>query len=139
VIETAMPNVNDIKIDNLPNVRNALGNLVVAEFREFVPFQVVRLFFVHDVPQNTTRGRHAHRRGRQYLICQSGRVLVDVADGRRTRRIELNAGQAVLIEHGIFASETYVDRDSILLVLCDTPYDEKDYIQTMEEFRAIYP
>jgi dTDP-4-dehydrorhamnose 3,5-epimerase-like enzyme len=135
-----MPNVNDIKVENLPIMRDARGNLVVAEFSKHVPFPVVRLFYVYGVPANTSRGKHAHRRGRQYLICQSGRVHVDVDDGTQSRRIELNAAQAVLIENGIFASETYVDQNSVLLVLCDIPYDRSDYIESREEFlRGAHP
>jgi dTDP-4-dehydrorhamnose 3,5-epimerase-like enzyme len=130
----AMADVNDIKIDNLPTMRDPRGNLVVAEFNKYLPFPVVRLFYVYGVPANTTRGNHAHHRLRQYLICQTGRVLISTADGMRTRQIELHPGQAVLIGQGIFASETYLDSDSVLLVLCDRPYEEDDYIRTMEEF-----
>ncbi len=134
-----MPNIDSIKIDDLPTFRDPRGNLVVAEFERFVPFPVVRLFYIYDVPVNTIRGQHAHRRCRQYLICQRGRVLVEATDGKRTRRIELNRGQAILMESGIFYSETYLDRDSTLLVLCDQPYDYNDYVQSMEEFLEIYP
>jgi dTDP-4-dehydrorhamnose 3,5-epimerase-like enzyme len=133
-----MPNVSDIKIDDLPKISDDRGRLVVAEFSKFVPFPVARLFYVHEVPANTTRGKHAHRRCRQYLICQSGRVLVEATDGKQTRRIELNPGQAVLIEPGIFTSETYADHETVLLVLCDRPHDRADYIQTMEEFHRVY-
>jgi dTDP-4-dehydrorhamnose 3,5-epimerase-like enzyme len=91
------------------------------------------------VPINTVRGQHAHRDCRQYMICQNGRVLVDASDGSRTRQITLNPGQAVLMEKGIFYSETYLDRDSALLVLCDKPYDRNDYIDSMEEFIAVFP
>jgi UDP-2-acetamido-3-amino-2,3-dideoxy-glucuronate N-acetyltransferase len=129
-----MPNVNDIKVDNLPRNRDARGNLVAAEFSDYVPFQVVRLFYVHDVPVNTIRGKHAHRRCRQYMICQTGRVIVDATDGKQTRKIELTAGQSIFVEPGIFFSEKYVERDTVLLILCDSPYDSNDYIESMDEF-----
>jgi UDP-2-acetamido-3-amino-2,3-dideoxy-glucuronate N-acetyltransferase len=128
-----MASVNDIKVDDLPRMSDARGNLIIAELGDYVPFPVARLFYVHGVPINTIRGKHAHRRCRQYLICQIGRVIVEAADGNQTRRIELNAGQAVLMESGIFFSETYVDRDTVLLVLCDRPYEKNDYIDSLEE------
>jgi UDP-2-acetamido-3-amino-2,3-dideoxy-glucuronate N-acetyltransferase len=134
-----MASVNDIKVDDLPSFGDARGNLVAAELGKYVPFDVIRLFYVRDVPINTVRGQHAHRDCRQYMICQSGRVLVDASDGSRTRRIKLNPGQAVLMGTGIFYSETYLDRDSMLLVLCDKPYDRGDYIDSMEEFITIFP
>ena len=132
-----MPNVNDIKIDKLPQIRDARGTLVVAEFGKFVPFPVVRVFYVCDVPSNTARGQHAHRQCRQYMICQAGRVLLEVADGARMRRIELSAGQAVLVEQRIFASETFLDPNTVLLVLCDKPYDSNDYIRSIEDLTVI--
>ena len=131
-----MPNLSDIKIDHLPKFSDARGNLVVAEFCNYVPFPVVRLFYIHDVPINTIRGKHAHRRCRQYMICQTGRVIVEATDGTQTRKIELCSGQAVLIECGIFTSETYVDRDTVLLVLCDRPYEKDDYIESICEPKA---
>ena len=134
-----MPRVDDIKVDDLPGYRDPRGNLVVAELGKFVPFPVVRLFYVYDVPINMVRGQHAHRDCRQYMICQNGRVLVDASDGSRSRQITLKPGQAVLMENGIFYSETYLDRDSMLLVLCDKPYDRNDYIDRSEEFIAIFP
>jgi UDP-2-acetamido-3-amino-2,3-dideoxy-glucuronate N-acetyltransferase len=127
-----MPNLNDIKIDNLPKFRDARGSLVVAEFFNYIPFSVVRLFYIHDAPINAVRGKHAHRRCRQYMICQTGRVLIDATDGTQTRRIELCSGQAVLIENGIFTSQTYVERDTVLLVLCDRLYEKDDYIHSID-------
>jgi WxcM-like, C-terminal len=60
VSDTTIPNVKDIKIDNLPKFRDARGNLVVAKFCNYVPFPGVRLFYIHDVSVNTLRGKHAH-------------------------------------------------------------------------------
>lgn len=132
-----MPSVNDIKIDELPLMRNARGILAVVEFGKFVPFTVVRLFYMRDVPPAAIRGEHAHHRCRQYMICQNGRVRVDLADGKDMRCLELSPGQAVLIEPGIFATETYLDPESMILVLCDRPYEKEDYIHTMDEFLRI--
>lgn len=127
----------DIKVDDLPEFRDARGSLVVAEFSEYVPFKVARIFYVHDVPVNVTRGKHAHRECRQYMICQAGRLLIEATDGKQTQRIELKAGQAILMDNGIFYSETYLDRETVLLVLCDKPYDVNDYVDSADEFLAL--
>jgi UDP-2-acetamido-3-amino-2,3-dideoxy-glucuronate N-acetyltransferase len=127
-----MLNLNDINIDNLPKFRDARGNLVVAEFTNYVPFLVVRLFYIHDAPINAVRGKHAHRRCRQYMICQTGHVLIDATDGTQMRRFDLCSGQAVLIENGIFTSQKFVERETVLLVLCDRPYERDDYIHSID-------
>lgn len=126
--------LDNLKIDRLPTMRDARGALTVAEFDQYVPFPVVRLFYVREVPPNTVRGQHAHFRCSQYAICIGGRARIDLTDGIGTRSVSLCPGQAVLIEPGIFATETYLDADTVLLILCDRPYEKDDYIHTLDEF-----
>jgi WxcM-like, C-terminal len=123
-----------IKVDTLPTMRNARGALTVLELDRFIPFPVVRLFYVWDVPTNTERGQHAHRRCSQYLICASGRLEIKLNDGVNHRHLELSAGNALLIMPGIFAAEIYRDSGTVLLVLCDRPYEKDDYIYSVDEF-----
>ena len=126
--------LDGLKIDALPTMRDPRGELTVAEFNRFLPFSVVRLFYVREVPPNTVRGQHAHFRCSQYVICVSGRARIDFADGISERLVILSPGQAVLINPGIFATETYLDADTVLLFLCDRPYEKDDYIHTLDEF-----
>jgi dTDP-4-dehydrorhamnose 3,5-epimerase-like enzyme len=128
-----MTGLEDIRIDGLTIVRDPRGELSILEFRDFVPFEVVRLFYVRDVPPGQTRGGHAHYRCRQYMICQAGRIAVALFDGTKERLLSLKPGQGILVEPGIFGTETYLDPASILLVLCDRPYEKNDYIHTREE------
>ena len=126
--------LDGLKIDTLPTLHDPRGALTVAEFGHFVPFSVVRLFYVRKVPPNTVRGQHAHFRCSQYVICVSGRAQIDFADGTTERSVILSPGQAVLIDPGIFATETYLDADTVLLFLCDRPYEKDDYIHTLDQF-----
>jgi UDP-2-acetamido-3-amino-2,3-dideoxy-glucuronate N-acetyltransferase len=128
------PTIDDMKLDTLPSIRDARGVLTVAEFSKFIPFTVVRLFYVREVPPGTIRGQHAHYRCSQYLVCISGRLRVTFADDAKERSFELSPGHGVLVEPGIFAIETYLDEDSVMLVLCDRPYEKDDYIHTRQEF-----
>jgi mannose-6-phosphate isomerase-like protein (cupin superfamily) len=128
------PSVADVKIDSLPTMYDARGALTVAEFSKFVPFSVVRLFYVRDVPVGSVRGQHAHYRCSQYMICLDGRLGIALADGMGKRSVELSPGQAILVEPGLFVTETYRDDESALLVLCDRPYEAEDYIHGMDEF-----
>lgn len=129
-----LPVVENVRVDTLTSVRDSRGDLTVLEFREAIPFTVIRLFYVSGVPAGSSRGAHAHYRCRQYMICQRGRLGITLADGSRERSLELSAGQAILVEPGIFASQTYLDDDAELLVLCDRAYEADDYIHGMDEF-----
>lgn len=128
------PITDGIKLDTLPTMRDTRGALTVVEFGKFVPFPVVRMFYVREVPLGSMRGQHAHYRCSQYMICISGRLRITVHDGTSERSFELSPGQGILIEPGIFATETYLDADSVMLALCDRPYERDDYIHTKEEF-----
>jgi hypothetical protein len=129
--------VDQITIDRLPVHRDdARGAVTPVEISRFEPFQQARLFYAFDVPENGVRGRHANRTGREYLICQKGRVRLDLADRRKERSVTLSEGDGVLIEPGIFVVDTYLASGTVVLVLCDKPYDPADYIHTLAELRA---
>lgn len=128
--------VDDIVVDTLPTMRDPRGALTVAELGTLLPFQVVRIFYIRDVPPGTVRGQHAHYRCNQYLLCQSGRVQLDMFDGTANRALVLGPGQGTLVPPGIFSSETYLEAGTILQVWCDRPYEKEDYIHTLDVFRA---
>ena len=131
--------LSDVAVRRLTARRDARGELVVAEVPKDVPFSIMRMFYVRDVPAGTVRGRHGHYRCRQMLVCQSGRIAVDVSDGKEECHFVLEPGEFLVLEPGLMGTETYLDGGSILLVLCDQPYDPEDYIHTIEalaEFRA---
>ncbi len=44
------------------------------------------------------------------------------------------SNQGLLIPPGIWASQTYIDNNSSLLVLCDQPFSEADYIRNYDEY-----
>ena len=128
--------VDQLAIKSLPRFRDARGVLVPVEFAAAVPIQVARLFWVTEVPPGATRGSHAHKACRQFMICMAGRLSIAFADGTGCRVLELGAGDAVDVPPGIFASETYVDPMTTLLVLCDRPYEAEDYLVDLDALRA---
>lgn len=136
-----MPNatLGSIEITPLPTFPDPRGTLTVAEIAKLVPFTVQRLFYVQGVPEGITRGSHGHYRCRQFLICQTGIISVEITDGIASKTFSLHANQAILIEPGLYATETYTTPDAALLVLCDRPFEAEDYIKSIEElvrFRA---
>jgi hypothetical protein len=126
----------DVTVSGLTTRRDLRGELVVAELQRDVPFPILRLFYVRDVPAGTVRGRHGHYRCRQMMVCQQGRIRVDISDGNVERHFTLLPGHFLVLEPGLIGTETYLEDDSILLVLCDQPYDPEDYIYTLEALAA---
>jgi hypothetical protein len=110
------------------------GGLGVIDLVGHAPFVPVRLFWIHGAAAGTARGGHAHKACSQFFICLRGRINVDAMDGTVRREFVLKRGDFINIVPGIFATETFLDKDAILAVLCDRPYEPEDYIYERDLF-----
>ena len=131
-----LPTVDGLEPLQLRCFRDERGALVPFDVAIVVPFPVVRVFWVYDVPARSSRGAHAHKECHQFLICVVGSVTVDVFDGSSARSITLAEGQALHIPPGIFATERYETPGSVLMVFCDRPYETADYLNDRAAFVA---
>lgn len=113
----------------LPRKVDPRGALLPLDFQA-LPFQPQRIFTVSEVPRGTHRGRHAHRGGRQLLVCLKGQIRVQVARDEQRATFTLHpGGSGLLIEAGVWGEQCYEAADSILLVLCSEPYDPGSYLR----------
>lgn len=120
-----------IDIDLYDNVN---GSLCVFEKFEDIDFQLRRVFTI-SAQSSCIRGNHAHKTCSQMLVCLSGNITVVCDNGEEKWSFILDKmNKALLIPPLIWASQTYPDENSILMVLCDRHYEEKDYIRNYSEF-----
>lgn len=127
--------VTGLQPSRLQTIRDAGGTLMVAEVGRHVPFPIARSFVVTDVKAGSTRGHHAHKQCRQFLVCLSGRLSVRVSDGAESAVLALaEPGDSLYIPPGIWAEQVYETPGTTLLVLCDQPYDESDYLRDHDRF-----
>jgi len=121
-------------MDNLKLMRwrtysEPLGTLVPIEDLSDLGMLIKRTFFVYGTPAGEVRGQHAHKATTQILTCIRGEISVLCYDGKQERSFVLKSpDQALKIPPGIWAEQRYEKADSILLVHCDTHFDEDDYI-----------
>ena len=138
--ETPVPcrsRIGDLRLVDLRSVVEPNGTLVVADAGPHVPFDIVRVFAVTAVAAGERRGSHAHRRLNQFLICVNGSVAVTVDDGRERRTMVLDhLSRALHVPPGVWAEQVYSGPDAVLMVLCDRPYEEEDYIRDYAAFRS---
>jgi dTDP-4-dehydrorhamnose 3,5-epimerase-like enzyme len=119
---------DDIRLVSLPRIDQRRGTLLPFDF-EALPFNPRRVFVVKGVPPGTVRGRHAHRRGQQLLVRLTGEIRVELRRGGNSKTIPLTSSDVgLLIPAGVWAAQTYVTPDSVLLVLCSEPYDAATYV-----------
>jgi dTDP-4-dehydrorhamnose 3,5-epimerase-like enzyme len=127
--------MKEIKLINFDCHKDDDGDLVVAEGNtNNVPFTIARIFNVR-VDKGITRGCHAHRECTQLLICTNGIVNVTCDDGQETSIYIMDKPNlGLLIEPGIWSEQIYLKNNTVLTVLCDSPYNEADYIRNYKDF-----
>jgi dTDP-4-dehydrorhamnose 3,5-epimerase-like enzyme len=131
-----MSGVENIQIVDLPKMEDPRGSLTFIENSKHVPFDIKRVFYIYDVPTAKSRGAHAHRKLKQFLICLSGSFDVDLDDGKNKKTVHLNRPwQGLLVPSMIWAGEANFDPGTVCLVLTSDLYEESDYIRDYEIFK----
>jgi acetyltransferase-like isoleucine patch superfamily enzyme/dTDP-4-dehydrorhamnose 3,5-epimerase-like enzyme len=127
--------VKGVMLYALPYIKDIRGDLSVGEFERQVPFKPMRYFIVHNVPNEKTRGQHAHRKCDQFLVCIRGRCSVVADDGINRREILLDRPSLGLYMPSMTWGVQYkFSSDAMLLVLASDYYDPEDYIRNYEDF-----
>ena len=112
------------------------GVLVVAEGAQ-LPFQIQRMFMI-AAPANAKRGHHAHRLCFQFVVCGRGAVDVVCDDGKDRKTFSLDHPElALLIPPALWVEIDVKQDELVLIVLCDRPYEEQDYISDYGEFQSL--
>lgn len=124
------------RIINLPKITDPRGNLTVAEGMKDVPFSVARVYWVYDVPAGESRGGHAHRHCREFIVAVSGSFTVTLDDGRKRDTVLLNHPyQGLLVETGVWRTLDDYSSGAVCLVLASDPFCEEDYIRDYDDFK----
>lgn len=100
-----------------------------------LPFTVKRVLVTKDMRGEDKRGGHTHHKTNQILVCISGGCTVDLDDGSKKDQVVLDKhNEGLLLYPYVWHVMHSFKPDTILLVLADTLYDEKDYIRNYEDF-----
>lgn len=111
------------------------GHLVVVESLKDIPFEIKRIFYIYGSNQDVVRGSHANRNSEFVFINVSGQSKIKVDDGKKIEIIELNEAHTGLYLNKMIWKEMYdFSPDSVLLVLTNTNYDNKEYIREYDAF-----
>ena len=111
------------------------GWLVVLENQRTIPFVSKRSYFIYDTQKGVIRGRHAHLKLKQLLICVSGEVDIYVEYGPKKETYHLDRRDRGLLLEGLVWHEMLnFSKDAVLLVLADDYYDESDYVRDYDQF-----
>lgn len=131
-------NDDRVRLIELPKIKDPRGNLTVIESGVHVPFQVMRNYWIYDVPSGMWRDGHAFRQQHELLVALSGSFDVIVHDGEVELTYHLSRPQIGLyIPCMTWRCIKEFSTNSVALVLSSTHYDEDDYIIDFEEFKSL--
>lgn len=110
------------------------GDLGVVEFAD-LPFEPKRIYWLTGVDDHKSRGYHAHKKLRQYFVVVKGSVDIFLTDGLEEFSTTLQAdGNSILLAPGLWREIKNFSVNAVLLVICDQPYSEDDYIRDFDQF-----
>ena len=125
------------KIIDLPKILDPSGNLTVAQSMDHIPFNVSRVYWVYDVPAGESRGGHAHKQCREFIVAASGSFTVTLDDGYTQTSYHLNhPWQGLYVETGVWRTLNDFSSGAVCLVLASDPFEEDDYIRDYNDFLA---
>jgi len=117
------------------SAKSEQGNLFAINNFDELPFVPKRLFVVSDVPSDVVRGKHAHYWTQQVLFCLKGNIQITITDKNGVRSIFLGEGEKYFHDRLEWAEIDFENRDTLMLVVCSTNFDEDDYIRDFEQFK----
>lgn len=128
-----MNKYNLIKFVSIGN--EYIGSLVALESNKAIPFDIKRVYYIYDVPENVKRGFHAHKNLEQVLVCLNGSVKIKCYDGAKETIFTLNKNDVGLyVGTGVWHEMFDFDEKTVLISIASEYYNEEDYIRDYEEF-----
>lgn len=118
------------------NIRgNHDGKLVALEKNVQCPFDINRVYYIWGNRNDVVRGKHAHRKLEQIIICMSGSCDFILDDGKNRETVHLDSpARGLYIKHNIWREFTNFSPDCTIVVLASEKYDETDYIRDYQTF-----
>jgi hypothetical protein len=135
-LPTSAPgNLDAVRWIDLPSHTDDRGTLTAIEGGTDVPFEIARVYFVHEVVRD--RGGHAHRDTHQVVAVASGRCDLILSDGTRERRFVLDTvRRGVYFGPMLFIRTANFEPGTVLVSFASTHYDKSRSLRSWDEFVA---
>ena len=114
------------------------GSLIPFSLTKDVPFSTKRIFLIYG-KKNFTRGDHAHRKCKQFLVPIMGKMEVKYENEFKSFSKILNYKnkKGLLLKPKTWCKIKFKTNNCILMVFCDREYEFEDYIEDYKNFLEI--
>ena len=112
------------------------GKLMPLSFNKKFPIKAKRIFFLYG-KKTKIRGDHAHKKCSQFFFLISGKAILNIRTPNTKKSIKLNqsSNTAILVPPKYWCGIKFINKNSVVMVICDKIYDYKDYLHTYAEYR----
>lgn len=127
-----LDDVNWLKIDTHSDIRGSLSSI---EANLSVPFDIKRVFYIHNISKGIDRGGHAHIDTDQCAIAIHGSLKVRVSDGIRSKIFILNnPNWGIYLPRFTWTDLYSFSEDAVCLVLASTRYDKSKSLRSWSDY-----
>lgn len=128
--------MKDCKLIYLPKIEDNRGNLSFIETSNHIPFFIQRAYWIYDVPGGCSRGGHAFKVQKEFILALSGSFDVSVDDGVGKTTFQLNRSYyGLYVPPGLWREMLNFSTNSLALIVSSTNYSDTDYIRDYNEFQ----
>lgn len=126
--------IQNCNIIDISTVSDQRGKLSFTE-KGVCPFEINRVYYMYDIPEDTHRGGHAHKNLHQIIIAIAGKFSVQLDDGTNKKVFTLSDPSIGLyVCPMIWRNLSMFTKGSVCLVLASDVYKEDDYIRDYDDF-----
>jgi dTDP-4-dehydrorhamnose 3,5-epimerase-like enzyme len=123
------------QIIELPKIEDSRGNLSFIEELQHIPFNIKRTYWIYDVPGGQTRGGHAFKKQKEFIVALSGSFDVVLNDGEQNQMYTLNRSYyGLYIPNGLWREMNNFSTNAVAMVLSSTLYCEDDYVHDYKNY-----
>ncbi len=130
--------MDTVRIIELPKILDQRGNLSFVEQNQHIPFEIKRTYWIYDVPGGESRGGHAYKENKEFIIALSGSFDVMVESNGVKKTFTLNRSYyGLYVPNGTWREMDNFSTNSLALILSSTVYDKNDYVFDYEQFKSM--
>ena len=119
-------------------IQNERATYSFAELKDFIDFEVKRVYFIQNCKEVT--GQHCHKTEKEMFIMQKGSCVAVIDQGNGKEDILLSGpGEAICVGNYVWHGFKDFSPEAILLALSSTNYspDRSDYVEDYEEYKKM--
>lgn len=129
--------IGSVRMIELPVVSDPRGDLTFVEGNNHIPFDIARVYYLYNVPVDSERGGHAHKRLEQIIFALSGSFRVRIDDGTTKAEYTLrDPRRGLYVNRLIWREMDLFSQGAVCMVLASRPYEETDYYRKYDDFCA---